>query len=104
MAKKELSLDELYEVLNDEKTYKILHLLKDGERSSMDMIAEVGVHYKSFNYIISRMYFLNMVTSRTTLRTRIYTLNKPGIQELIKKLEALSGSVSKAAAAFASYA
>ena len=96
MAKK-ITFDELYEIITDEKTYVIIDLLRGGERSSADMITESGIFLKTFNYIVSRMYNAGMLNSRTTIRTRIYSLNIAGIRELVQKLTVISGEFSFAA-------
>jgi len=99
----DISFDDLYEMITDEKTYIILEMLKDGERSSEDMIKEAGIFYKTFNYIISRMYKAGMVDFRTTLRTRFYLINKAGLQELAIKLNGISNNLNSAADKLSKY-
>ena len=96
MAKK-ISFDDLYEIITDEKTYIIVDLLRSGERSSADMIAASGIFLKTFNYIISRMYNAGMLNARATMRTRMYSLNRAGISELVQKLRTISGDFASAA-------
>ena len=99
----DISFDDLYEIITDEKTYIILEMLKDGERSSEDMIKESGIFYKTFNYIVSRMYKAGMVDFRTTLRTRFYLINKVGLQELTIKLNGISNNLNSAADKLSKY-
>jgi len=99
----DISFDDLYEMITDEKTYIILEMLKDGERSSEDMIKEAEIFYKTFNYIVSRMYKAGMVDSRTTLRTRFYLINKAGLQELAIKLNGISENLNSAADKLSTY-
>ena len=93
----QITLDDLYEIMTDEKTFVIVDMLKNGERTSAEMIAESKIFYKTFNYIVVRMYNAGMLNSRATMKTRIYSLNKDGINVLIEKLKAISGQLCSAA-------
>ena len=98
MSVKKLTTDELFEIIRDEKTYKILNAIGGGEKSTEEILKETQISFKPFRYISARLFTLNLITERVTFKTRYFAINEDGVIAFAKKIENISDELFQAAA------
>jgi hypothetical protein len=83
------TIEDLYEMINDEKTYKILDSIRGGEKSTKDILSDVNFSMKPFNYLVKRMFLEGILAERSTWKTRFYGIDEEGLLRLIERLQNL---------------
>jgi hypothetical protein len=83
------TIEDVYEMINDEKTYKILDSIRNGEKSTKDILSDVNFSMKPFNYLVKRMFLEGILVERSTWKTRFYGIDKEGLHGLIERLKEL---------------
>jgi len=83
------TIEDVYEMINDEKTYKILDSIRSGEKAVKDILSEVNFSMKPFNYLVKRMFLEGILLERTTWKTRFYGIDKEGLRGLVERLQDL---------------
>ena len=82
-------IEDIYEVINDKKTYSILDSIKNGEKETLEILKDAELTFKPFRYLSSRMYDAGLILERETIKTRFFAINKDGVRKFIEYLQTI---------------